>query len=169
MSVLTPSSNGEVGVHAGVALSSRFVVYGEAAYLAGGRLDVNRDFYVRNDANPVEQRAYTDGRLGSFDINGGFEYRWQTKRNPKLVPYISGGAGAIRTNVNLQQGSLGLARPGQTYSTSTRNTSAVGNGGGGVRYFFTEHAGLRVEMKGFKGESGISFGRLSFGLFYQFR
>ena len=164
---LTPSSNGLAGAHFGLALSRNFVLYGEVAYLAGGRFQFNQDVYV-TDATRVEQRITADGSLNSVDFNGGLEYRWQTRRIPKLVPYLTAGVGGLRSSINLQQAALGQS-PGLKFSGTFTETQAAGNGGGGIRYFFTEHAGLRVEMKGYKGEQGLGFGRLAFGLFYQFR
>jgi len=163
-----PQSNGGGGVHAGVALSKHVMLYGEYAFLTGGKADIVDDAYNRNA--PAQTRVYANAKNNSTEFEGGVEVRFETRKAPKLVPYFSVGAGIVRTSGSLSQGSIGSSPPGpqSTFSGVLHATNIAANGGGGVRYFFTEHAGLRVEAKGFAGDGDLRFGRLVFGLFYQF-
>ena len=161
----TPPSNGAIGTHFGLAASSHVVVYGEWAYLVGSRAEANQDLYLTNGTG---SRASVDGHLNAMDVNGGLEYRFQPKKSPKLVPYFLAGVGGIRSSVDFSQSQIGTTK-GSAFTSSIHQTSLVGTAGGGVRFFFTEHAGLRVELKGYEGQHSVHFGRLAFGLFYQFR
>jgi hypothetical protein len=164
-----PQSNGGGGVHIGVAMSKRVMVFGEFGYLSGGQGQIVNDSYTVG--GPGVQRLYAQFKSSAVQGEGGLEVRFPTSRAPKLVPYLSLGAGVLRTTGSLSQGSIGDSPPGlkSTFSGSLHVNSTIGSGGGGVRYFFTEHAGLRAEVKGFGGQHDLRFGRLVFGLFYQFR
>ena len=81
-------------------------------------------------------------------------------------PYLSGGLGLMRTNVELTLGSL----------LSTSNTSFAYNVGGGVMIFLPSHVGVRIDYRNMRSASDLNiagitltntklnFSRIAFGL-----
>lgn len=81
-------------------------------------------------------------------------------------PYLSGGLGLMRTNVELTLGGL----------LSTKNTSFAYNVGGGVMIFLPSHVGVRIDYRNMRSASDftiagitvtnakLSFSRIAFGL-----
>jgi hypothetical protein len=184
VTVVTPSSNGALGAQVGWSVLRRLRIYGEWAYVAGGTVGLNQD-YVLNTPALADRRRDLRAHTRSYDTGVGMHVLFPLQRAPKLVPYVQLGVSAVATSGGFSSAVIGDS-PGANSSSTDHSTSVGVSAGGGFRYYFTERAGLRVELKGsFAGSSSGDiavenlrlavpgteqrFGRFSFGVFYQIR
>jgi hypothetical protein len=105
------------------------------------------------------------------DIHGGVHVRIPIRESP-VAPYLVFGIGALRASSRHvtatytsfgAPATLGLDVPG--------STDRAINFGGGIRYYFSQRFGMRVEAKAYK-PSGVfdqTFGKAEVGFFYQLR
>jgi hypothetical protein len=128
--------------------------------------------YVEFSDFPAILRHETLGGLGAStrvpfkDVHGGVHIRFPYHDHP-LVPYAVVGVGALlypARKINYDQGA-------QPSINVLANTAFAVNFGGGLRYYFGQKFGTRLEAKLYKptGEFGGVFGKVEVGLFYQFR
>jgi opacity protein-like surface antigen len=95
----------------------------------------NNDFRFTNDSNVT---TLTANAILGIPIGG--------QRGGSVRPYVVGGVGLIRTNV---QDAAGL------FSVNTKNDFGF-DVGGGVMGFFTSNVGLRGDVRYFRGFNGSS-------------
>ena len=86
------------------------------------------------------------GPTGTFAISGnvdyyqgGLLYQWDLA-NPKVKPFIVGTIGAASMRSEL---------------VDTSNTNLSFSGGGGVKYFFSDHVGIRAEYRLFSSSTNF--------------
>lgn len=111
-------------------------------------------------------------RVPVNDLHGGVHIRFPFHESP-IVPYAVIGFGALFypqrtiTFSTISQGQLPPPPPIQVQSAS----NFAANFGGGIRYYFGQQWGMRLEAKVYKptGEYTTAFGKVEVGLFYQFR
>ena len=130
--------------------SRHLVPYLEVCYASLGTYDF-RSGFLNGTANLRQSRMY--------DLNGGVHVRFPNRTH--AVPYIGAGIGLLRFSSDLESAALS----GNTTVHAGANYLA-GNLSGGVRYYITNHVGVRPEVKGYLGNK--NFIRLAVGLFYQF-
>lgn len=165
--VVSPTSNGSIGIEFAASVLPRLLLTGQWGYIPGGRIQFNQDYYLAE--KPITTRRTTvDGRASTMEIGGSAQLLLPLRRARQVIPYVLAGAGTLRSAGDLQVASVGGA-PGQTFSGRFRTYQLALHGGGGLRYYFTEHTGFRVEMRAYRGWTAGAFGRLAFGIFYQFR
>ena len=153
-----PSSNGGGGVRATWAITRRIRLYAEWSYIAGSRNNVNTNWILAGP--PESTRQITLNVDTSFnDVIGGLEWLFPIVRNPKLIPYLQVGAGTIIPGGSVSGSNIG-ATPGGTFSAAIQGARVVWSGGSGIRYYFTERAGLCVEVDGLFGP-GSAAGTIS--------
>jgi hypothetical protein len=183
--IVSPSSNGGGGAEADWALTARVRLYAEWTYIAGGLTVFNQDYVVNPPAGATlaSTGRSLSAETSSYSVLGGAQVLFPWARRPKIVPYGSLGLGVLGSKGGSSSATIGGA-PGLTSSGSLRATSLAAVGGVGLRYYFTERAGLRFEVNGIFGPSRsvtvgpipatvsanpTHFGRFVFGVFYQFR
>jgi hypothetical protein len=114
--------------------------------------------------------AYTFSESISFtDFHGGVHVRLPIHEKP-IVPYLAFGVGGLSSSA--ASGNVTLTETGQVAPfVQAAQTSFAINGGGGLRYYFNQRYGIRVEAKVYKptGTFNSTFGKVEFGFFYQFR
>ena len=167
------------GANVAYGLSPRLFPFLEASYLPG----ILREAAASSGSLSASER----GKFDMTDVNGGLHIRL-LRPESRLVPYLVGGVGLIHESpgnlpVCLTLGSTTECGPGFSVPAST--LFAV-NFGGGLRFFFTERLGLRLEFKAYQptGETaGVSdlasasgekvgarlFYRFAIGPVFQFR
>jgi hypothetical protein len=165
--VVSPSSNGAIGLQAAASVTNRLLITTEWAYIPGGRMSLNQD-YVLPENPPRTRRISVNGRASSMDMNAGVSYLFPLARVLQTIPYVLAGGGAIQSTGDVQTASIG-DKPGQTFSGRSRTYHRAVYGGSGLRYYFGERTGFRVEMRAYRAREVGAFGRLVFGVFYQFR
>ncbi len=163
--LLTPNTNGSIGVQVDYSFTRRFMVQADYSYLAGGSLAFNRD-YVLDETTSRLRRVSVDAHSSARIGNVSLLVRLPLVRSPRLVPYAGVGAGFVRTHFELKQAVVGDA-PGQTFSGSTKANDLVGSAGAGTRYYFTERLGLTVDLRFFAGPGTRTLGRASVGVFFK--
>jgi hypothetical protein len=160
-----------------------------AQYMVGGNLTfaVNKFIlpyveysYLPQVAKPVLGTAATSGspftvntNISFSDFHGGVHLRFPIHEKP-IVPYLAFGVGAL---THSSQSGTGLIinpspfPPSPFTFTQTGGSDFAINGGGGLRYYFNQRYGIRVEAKVYKptGLFNNAFGKVEFGFFYQFR
>ena len=111
-------------------------------------------------------------RAVSFsDFHAGIHYRIPIKET-RYVPYLAFGMGALThsdqtlTVTATYNGAMTTTHPFQPGGSDF----AI-NGGGGMRIYLGQRVGLRAEAKVYKptGTFSSTFGKVEFGIFYQFR
>ncbi len=185
-SIVTPSSNGGGGVQFDVAVARRVRLYAEWSFMAGGRVEFNQDYFLAT-GNPTTTRQSLIAETSTWDAQGGAQFLLPMKALPRFVPYVSGGLGVLGTRGGGSGAIIGAsANTPFSYSGSVQTRAVTGSFGIGARYYFTERAGLRFELDGFLGWGPATttlslaattlavanepprFGRVGFGVFYQF-
>lgn len=141
-------THGVLGGGLAYAVKPRLLAVGEFSYIPGGGEQVSGPGYVVKTSS----RAY--------DFNGGIHFQFPL-REPKAVPYVAAGLGALHGSASYTGSALG-----QTYSGKASSTDFYFNFGGGLRYYVSERWGLRPELKIFAGDE--TYVRLAIGIFYQF-
>jgi hypothetical protein len=167
LQVVTPSSNGSIGLRLGANVSRRFLVTIEWTYIAGGRIEFTQDYFLARQP-PTTQRTTVDAHASTMDFNGGVEYLFPIASTKRVIPFVLAGGSGLRSAGDLTFAAIGDA-PGQSFSGRFRTFHAAADVGGGLRYYFNERVGFRVEGRVYKTRDLGVFGRLAFGLFYRFR
>lgn len=165
--LLTPNTNGNVGVQAEFSFTRHFAFEAEYSYNAGGSLSFNQDYVVSENPERlrrVQVDAHSSSRIGC----GALIYRIPLQSAPRLVPYVAIGTGVVRTHFALSQAIIGDV-PGETFSGSTKANDMVGLAGIGSRYYFTERLGFVTELRVFAGPNVRTLGRLTVGVFFKAR
>jgi hypothetical protein len=119
---------------------------------------------------PSSGVAYTVSKNISFsDFHGGVHIRIPIHEKP-IVPYLAFGVGTLEHSD--QSGTITISSFNQTLPFFQAGGADFAiNGGGGLRYYFNQRYGIRVEAKVYKmtGTFDNTFGKVEFGIFYQFR
>jgi len=176
---------GSYGANYAVAPFNKYVMlYGEYSYFPG----VTRSF------GPVNQGGITvspggNSALKFNDLHGGVHIRLPIFSEKRIVPYLAGGLGMLHDSgdVNLPV-FTGVGTNTRTVKFPVSGTAFAFNGGGGMRLYLSGDGrfGLRLEGKVYRPTSDITvvvdpasntsatskasaFGKISFGIFYQFR
>jgi hypothetical protein len=103
------------------------------------------------------------------DVHGGVHIRIPIHEKP-IVPYLAFGVGTLIHSD--QTGTISVPSFNETLKfTQTGGADFAFNAGGGLRYYFNQRYGIRVEAKVYKptGTFNSTFGKVEFGIFYQFR
>jgi len=168
--IVTPSSNGSIGGQLAISLSRHLLIAIEGAYVAGSKVQFTQDYFLAPapGGTATTQRTSVDARASTVDLNAEVQYRFVVRRMPRTVPYLILGGGVLRSSGDLTLAIIGDI-PGKSSSGSFRTYHAAVHSGGGVRYYFTERAGFRVEARVYNSRDLNTFGRLGFGVFYEFR
>ncbi|MGA3187429.1 MAG: outer membrane beta-barrel protein [Bryobacteraceae bacterium] len=118
---------------------------------------------------PIVRQLNFDGlpgytRVPFNDFHGGVHIRIPI-HDSRIVPYLVVGLGALVYPARQ------IYISGEPSIPVQRTADFAVNFGGGVRYYFSQHWGTRVEAKLYKptGEYTGVFGKVEVGLFYQFR
>jgi hypothetical protein len=140
------------------AVTSRILPYIEYSYFPG----LVRSFNVPGFSGNT--------RVPFSDIHAGVHIRFPIHESP-LVPYAVAGIGALiypERTLTFQPNSSGFA-PNPIPIPGTSDLAV--NFGGGLRYYFGQRWGARLEGKVYKptGEYTGVFGKVEVGIFYQFR
>ena len=167
LEVVSPSSNGSIGLQFGASLSRRLVFTAEWDYIAGGRIEYTQDYYLAQ-LPPTTLRISVDAHASTMEFSGGAQVLFPLKKTARIIPYLCGGAGALRSAGDLTYASIGGA-PGQNFSGRFRTYHSVVDAGPGLRYYFSEHVGFRVEGRYYNARVLRTFGRVGFGVFFRFR
>ncbi len=156
----TPEVSAYGGVVAGIG--THWTGGGGLAYAVTARLLAVGEFsYIPGGGQKFEGLGYaTKWSARALDFNGGVHYELPL-RDPKVVPYVGAGVGALH-----QSGSATVTVAGITVSAEASATDLYFNFGGGLRYYVSDRWGMRPELKVFAG--GETFMRLAVGIFYQF-
>jgi len=123
-------------------------------------------------------QTVTASRNISFsDFHGGIHIRLPIHESP-VVPYLVIGAGVlhhfpqtITETITDLPGTTTPVPPPSSFTVAGGSDFAV-NFGGGIRYYLrSERFGFRAEAKVYKptGDFKNTFGKVEFGIFYQFR
>lgn len=141
-------THGTIGGDVSYAVRERLLAVGEFSYIPGGGGKLAGPGY----AAKWSAKAY--------NFNGGIHWEFKLKE-PKAVPYVGGGVGAIHST-----GSASVTAPGAGVTVKASATDFYFNFGGGLRYYISDKWGIRPELKVFAGDD--TFVRLAIGIFYQF-
>jgi opacity protein-like surface antigen len=76
-----------------------------------------------------------------------------------LRPYVTAGLGIVRTQID----------GGRLFSVAASNTDPGWNAGGGVMGHFTDHMGVRLDLRYFRNFNGDRLGNLELGGFHYWR
>ncbi|MEO8026123.1 MAG: outer membrane beta-barrel protein [Bryobacteraceae bacterium] len=162
------------GGNVGAALFDKYVMwYGEYSYFPG---------IVRR----INASADTTAGPGDFsvpfqDVHAGVHLRLPIFPEKRIVPYLSGGLGYLNGTATINRpfrtGTDSSGKPiyGATQQYDFASNGFAVNGGGGLRLYLSKDGrfGARIEAKIYKPTSGVDgtnpFGKLTLGLFYQFR
>lgn len=139
-------------------VTTRLLPYFEYTYLPG---------IQRTETTDLARNVYT---LNLHDIHAGVHYRIPIGES-KWVPYGVFGVGVIHQGPEPVQSTFLDTGQVTTLTTSSSNSFAV-NFGGGFRYYFDQHFGIRAEAKEYKPTGAAFnrvFGKVEFGFYYQFR
>lgn len=162
----------------------------DAQYIVGGNLTyaINRVVlpYVEYSYFPEVARPLTPSQVPSnatqvranrnisfSDFHGGVHLRIPIHEKP-IVPYLAFGVGAL-THFDAKVRYSYVNAFGQQSQTdeitSPGGAAFAVNGGGGLRFYFGQRWGMRVEAKVYKptGDFNSTFGKVEVGLFYQMR
>jgi hypothetical protein len=160
-----------------------------AQYMVGGNLTfaINKFIlpyveysYLPQVAKPVLGNAATSGSpftvntgISFSDFHGGVHLRFPIHEKP-IVPYLAFGVGALTHSSQSGTGEIinpSPFPPSPFNYTQTGGSDFAVNGGGGLRYYINQRYGLRVEAKVYEptGTFHTAFGKVEFGIFYQFR
>jgi len=167
LQVVTPSSNGSIGLRLGCNVTRNLLITVEWTYIAGGRIEFTQDYYLAEPPYKT-QRTAVDAHASTMDFNGGVEYLFPLSHAARVIPFVLAGGSGLRSAGDLTFAAIGDA-PGNTFSGRFRDFHAAFDAGGGLRYYFSEHIGFRVEARFYKTRDLGNFGRLGFGIFYRFR
>jgi hypothetical protein len=123
-------------------------------------------------APPAGGTVSVDRNVSFSDFHAGIHYRIPIKET-RYVPYLAFGVGALThsdqtltVTTTFSDGTKIITHPVQPGGSDF----AV-NGGGGLRIYLSQRVGLRAEAKVYKptGTFNSTFGKVEFGIFYQFR
>lgn len=153
-----PTSNGGGGFRSAWAATRRIRLYGEWSYIGGSAAAFNENHIVQG-APPTNQQVTLNAQTSFSNFTGGLEYLFPLTRWPKIVPYVQAGAGALRIGGGASVSTIGgTPAPGQVFSNRILDFRGIGTGGAGVRYYFTDRAGLRFELDAVFGPQSGSAG-----------
>jgi hypothetical protein len=126
-----------------------------------------------NFALPPGATFTSQENISFSDFHGGVHLRFPIREKP-IVPYLAFGVGGL--DHFSASGTVTVRNPDGTQFSGIgfKEAGAVDfavNAGGGLRYYINQRWGLRVEAKVYKptGTYTSPFGKVEFGLFYQFR
>jgi hypothetical protein len=153
------------------ALKNRYVLpYFEYSYFPG---------FVHRETDTVHDPIYGDvpfsssTRIPFSDVHGGVHIRFPIRESP-LVPYAVVGLGALiyqsRTVTFGPNPDFPNVPAPPPINVESSSDFAV-NFGGGLRYYFGQKWGVRVEAKAYKATGRFTdwFGKAELGVFYQIR
>ena len=167
---------GSFGGNYAYAFNKHVMAYGEYSYFPGITRDLDpKKIDKLKDAASLNLIRGLDRAVKFNDFHGGVHIRLPIFPEQRIVPYLSGGFGAISGRLNgkaqVQQGS----RVNSVDFNISETVPAV-NAGGGFRLYLTGNGrfGIRLEAKIYKPLSGeivgtAPFGKVSLGVFYQFQ
>ena len=154
---------GSFGGNYAYSVNKYLMPYGEVSYFPG----INRD--LRIPIGGTTDVATARQAIPFIDYHGGVHLR-RPIPGSNWVPYLVIGAGAVTARsrlvpVNVPIGGGQVVRRDVTVEGET--AFAV-NGGGGLRYYFKENVGFRLEAKIYKptGTYSDPFFKAVFGLFF---
>jgi opacity protein-like surface antigen len=120
---------------------NRFVYGAVLGFGSGAGLDI--DFgYAPNFFGDADPFGDLDGKLNITTLM--FNIRIGGPRGQGARPFVSGGAGLMRTSVT---------GPGDLFDDVSRNDFAL-NVGGGLQGMFNEHVGIRADVRYFRDLTG---------------
>jgi hypothetical protein len=160
---------GSFGGNYAYALNKYVMAYGEYSYFPGVSRAIAPQF---QGGTQISDAGTTTFRFNDF--HGGVHIRLPIFPEKRIVPYVSGGMGWLRSDLT---GGLPIIQGNSTtylpFSLNSKDGFAV-NGGGGLRLYLSGDGrfGLRVEAKVYKpvdGPTTGTFGKISLGVFYQFK
>lgn len=153
------------GANIAYGLSRRIYPFLEGSYLPG----ILRNVPVTNTTS--FKQASTD----LTDFHGGVHFRF-VRGETRVIPYAVLGTGVIHASESQLTTTFVFSTGTQTVKTTIPSkTSWEVNFGGGLRFFFTERFGLRLEMKAFKptsapaGVDNALVYRFALGPYFQLR
>jgi hypothetical protein len=150
------------------SLRRTFMPFGEVSYFPG----VGQT--VTTSVSGLAGATQTHVNLPLTDFNAGFHIRFPIARS-RVIPYGVMSVGGLHFSDHSFP--VTFVIPGTGGQTTTVQAMASGetefavSGGGGIRYYTTEHYGFRAEFKAYKPTNGTytnAFYRVAFGFFYQF-
>lgn len=165
--IVTPSSNGSIGLRMAASVSRKLLIAVDWTYVAGGRIEYTQDYFLAQQPLTT-QRTMVDAHASTMEFGGGAEYLLPLSRAPRTIPFLFAGGSGLRSAGDLTDAAIG-ASPGQTFSGRFRDYHAAVDAGAGLRYYFSERIGFRAEGRCYRTRGLGTFGRLGFGIFYRFR
>jgi hypothetical protein len=148
-----PGTHAVYGGSVGIATSEHLMPLLEFSYFGLG----DRPFNVPGWYTP----SFRIHDSSVWDVNAGMHVQFPTQ-TWKFVPYAAFGLGFNRSRFTSTHERFMLL-----YSEDYSDTSFAVNAGGGVRFPIRGGLGVRPELKIFTG--GETYGRISIGVYYQFR
>ena len=146
------------------AIQKSVLIYGEGSYFPG------LEKKIATPSMPLfEDRA----KRSLLDYNFGVHLRKRLP-NSNIVPYVVAGVGGIHSPRSEQfavEKRNGNRVTGFTPTTLPAQDKFALNYGAGLRWYFSENVGVRVELKGYRSslKNFENFGRLTFAVFWQSR
>ena len=153
--------------------------YGEYSYFPGIARTIG-EIRSQDGTTLVSPGGTTSFRV--HDIHGGVHIRMPIFPEKRIVPYAAFGVGGVITD---QNGTLPVRQGTNTFIQQNLNLTASGfaaNAGGGFRLYLSGSGrlGMRLEAKAYFPKVSISnysvnssgsdrFGKISLGIFYQFK
>jgi hypothetical protein len=166
------SYQGMVGGNVTIAANKWILPYVEYTYLPQVAFPLAPSLSV-----PAGYTVAVNHNISFSDFHGGVHIRLPIHDSP-VVPYLAVGVGVLThfsqdvTFTTTPPAGSGFGSTSQTITVPTGSNFAV-NAGGGIRYYLaSERFGFRAEAKVYKptGQTyNSTFGKVEFGIFYQFR
>jgi hypothetical protein len=155
---------GSYGGNYAYAFNKVVMAYGEYSYFPGVARNSSETF----PNSPITLPEQISLRFN--DVHAGVHIRLPIFPEKRIVPYVAAGMGWLRSDVS---GSVYVNNVPYPLELAKHNGLAI-NGGGGLRLYLSGDGrfGLRLEAKAYKPVSGpttASFGKVSLGIFYQFK
>jgi hypothetical protein len=147
------------------AITRQVMLYGEFTYFpkVGGGLPTGAAF--DSQGGHVEYK-YTPS---IDDIHGGIHFRIPLGER-HIVPYAAAGVGVLRFAPSTFTATVTVPNASPFVFSDLKAdavTKAAVNFGGGVRFYFNEKFGMRLEGKAYKAADTKVFGKITIGFFYQ--
>lgn len=139
---LTPFTGVTFG---GETTENRYVYGAVLGFGSGAGVDIDLGFAPNFFGSSDDPFGDLDGKLNITTLM--FNVRIGGGKSTGVSPFVSGGAGLLRASVT---------SPGDLFDDVARNDFAL-NAGGGLTGYFTEHVGLRGDIRYFRslqGEAG---------------
>lgn len=154
------------GVNLTYAVTRRILPYTEFSYFPGIGRSITKTFPGSTDTFSYVQS------VPFADFHGGVHIRLPIKEKP-IVPYLVIGVGGLHHFARDVKISVPIqgSQPIQLTVPVPGGTDFAVNFGGGIRYYFNQKFGMRLEAKAYKSAGDFSdvFGKVEVGFFYQFR